>query len=228
MSHRGEFAPFGSDHLAVLAALAAGAAVLIVARRRLMGRDDRWVRRPVAVTLAANELVSYGVALRQGSVGLPLQLCDLALALTVWALLSLRPRVSELAYFWGLGGSLQAILTPDLSQGFGTYWWTQFFLSHTGIVLSVVYLAVTGRVAPTQRSVWRAWGWANVYLAVAGTVNWALGTNYGYLARKPAHPSLLDAFGPWPFYVLAMEVVAVGFFYLYYAPFAGSKRWLNR
>jgi hypothetical integral membrane protein (TIGR02206 family) len=220
----GEFVPFGADHLAAVGGVAAAVAALILGRKRLRGFNDRWIRRAVAAGLAGNELISWGVALREGSVVLPLQLCDLALFLTVAALLTLRPSVSRLAYFWGVGGSVQAMLTPDLAHGAGTYWWTQFFLSHGGIVLSVVYLALTNRVAPTHRSIWEAWGWTNAYAASVGVVNWALGTNYGYLARKPAHPSLLDVLGPWPWYLLAMEVLALASFYLCYAPFA-SRAW---
>jgi hypothetical integral membrane protein (TIGR02206 family) len=101
----------------------------------------------------------------------------------------------------------------------------KFFVTHCGVVLSVIYLAVTGRVAPTQRSIWRVWALTNVYAAIAGLVNWTFGTNYGYLASKPTQPSLLDYFGPWPWYILVMEAVALASFYLCYAPWALAMRY---
>jgi hypothetical integral membrane protein (TIGR02206 family) len=82
------------------------------------------------------------------------------------------------------------------------------------VVLSVIYLAVTGRVAPTPRSIWRVWGWTNAYAAAVGLINWVAGANYGYLAHKPMQPSLLDYLGPWPYYILAMEAVALASLYL--------------
>jgi len=224
----GRFAIWGPDHLAVLAALAAASAALLLGRRRLVGRREARVRRAVAVALLGNELVSWLGAAWQGAVRVPLQLCDLALALTVWALWSLRPGASELAYFWGLAGSLQAVLTPDLQQRFPDYWWVKFFVTHGGIVLGAVYLAVSGRVAPTHRSVWRVWALTNGYACAAGLINWAFGTNYGYLARKPSQPSLLDAFGPWPWYILAMEAASLASCYLCYAPFAMARRMHGR
>ena len=218
------FVPFGPDHLAVLGCLALVAGALIVGRRWLRGRDDCWVRRGIAALLAGNELIGFGIALRHGVIGVPLQLCDLALILTVWALLTLRPFVSQVAYCWALAGSLQAILTPDLVHGFPDYWWVQFFLSHCGVVLSVIYLAVSGRVVLTHRTVWKIWALTNVYAAGVGCVNWALGTNYGYLAHKPRQPSVLDFFGPWPYYILGMEGLALVFLYVCYAPFALGRR----
>ena len=143
-------------------------------------------------------------------------MCDLALVVTVVALWTLRPRLTELAYFWGLAGSLQAVLTPDLRDAFPSYWWWKFFVTHSGMVLGVVYLAATNRVRLSGESIWRVWGWTNAYALTAGLLNWMFGTNYGYLAHKPSQPSLLDYFGPWPYYILVVEAVALLSFYVYY------------
>ncbi|MBI2496289.1 MAG: TIGR02206 family membrane protein [Candidatus Omnitrophica bacterium] len=224
MPHAGGFTLWGPDHLTVLGLTAGGIAGLVMTRRRLRGRSDQRLRHVVAAALVANELSAWAVSAVHGVVRVPLQLCDLALGLAVWALLTTRPAVSEVAYFWGLAGSLQAILTPDLRLGFPDYWWIKFFLTHCGVVLSVVYLAVTARVAPTGGSVWRVWALANVYAAIAGLINWGFGTNYGYLAHKPSQPSLLDYFGPWPWYIVGLEAAALCSFSLYYAPFALAQR----
>lgn len=218
------FVPFGPDHVAVLAGLAVGVVALVTSVRRLRAREDRRIRRALALLLLGNEVFSWAMGLAEGRLGVPLQLCDLALLLTVWALWSLRPLIGELAYFWGVAGSLQAIVTPDLQAPFPHYWWVQFFLGHCGVILGVVYLAVTDRVQPTARSVWRVWGMTNLYAVVAGLANWMAGTNYGYLAHKPSQPSLLDHLGPWPSYLLGMEIVALGSFYLAYAPLALGRR----
>ena len=217
------FAPWGPDHLAVLVLTAAASAALAAGRDRLRGRDDRRIRRAAAVALAANDLAAWLIAAAQGTFRVPLQLCDLTLVLMVWALWSARPVPATLAYFWALAGSLQAVLTPDLAWGFPDYWWVKFFISHCGMVLSAVYLAATGRVAASHGWVWRAFALVNAYAASAGLVNWLFGTNLGYLARKPAQPSLLDWFGPWPWYILVMEAAALASFYAWYAPFALAR-----
>ena len=48
----------------------------------------------------------------------------------------------------------------------------------------------------------------NIYAVVVGIINAIAGWNYGYLCRKPAMPSLLDFLGPWPWYLLSLELVA--------------------
>ena len=206
------FVPFGPDHIAVLLGMGLALASLVWRRRQLVGRDDTRLRREVAIFLLVNEALSWIVGLAQGSGRVPLQLCDLALLLTVGSLLRPTRAVSELAYFWGLAGSVQAILTPDLVVPFPGYWWLKFFTTHCGIVLGVVYLALTGRTRPTQRSVWIVWGWTNVYAMVVGCLNGIYGTNYGYLAHKPMHPSLLDYFGPWPYYIGVSDLMALALF----------------
>ena len=63
---------------------------------------------------------------------------------------------------------------------------------------------------------WRVWGITNLYAALMLLLNHLWGTNYGYLAHKPSQASLLDYCGPWPWYLLSMEVVALGFFFICY------------
>jgi uncharacterized membrane protein YwaF len=51
-----------------------------------------------------------------------------------------------------------------------------------------------------------------------------LGTNFLYLVRKPAQPSPLDFFGPWPWYLLGLGAMTVGMCVLCYLPFAVAHR----
>lgn len=209
-----QFQLFGPDHWAVLLVTAAGIGLLLLNAAAIRRRaDDLFVRAGLATVIAGNEIASWLSALRAGAVGLPCHLCDLEVVAMTWALLGRNGLIREVAYFWGLAGSPQAILTPDLWEAFPSARWITFFLGHGAIVLAAVYLIVRGRVKPNMRSVWRVWGLTNGYLAVAGILNWTFGSNFGYVARKPDHPSLLDYLGPWPYYLIGVELIALGLFF---------------
>ena len=218
------FVPYGPDHLAVLAVLGLGTLLLLACGGRLKRRDAPGVRRTLAVLLLGHGLYSWSLLWARGIAYVPLQVCDVTLVLAAAALWSPAPLVSELVYYWGLTGSLQALLTPALEDPFPTRGWFAFFVDHLGIVLSAVYVAVSGRVRPSASAAARAWLALNLYAGAAGVINWLAGTNYGFLAHKPAQPSLLDAFGPWPSYVVWMELAVVASFAVCYAPLAWSSR----
>ena len=108
-----------------------------------------------------------------------------------------------MSYFWGLTLNLQAVLTPDLNYfqvpalEFAMYW-----LLHLAALLAPVVLVWGLGYRPTWSGYGTAFaltvGWAGVAL-VANAVT---GANYGYLSRGPVGPSILDALGPWPVYIL--------------------------
>ena len=67
-------------------------------------------------------------------------------------------------------------------------------------------------------------GFLNFLLVTVGTVNFLTGGNYMFLARKPETASLLDVLGPYPWYLLSLEAVALLLFLVLYLPFAISDR----
>jgi uncharacterized membrane protein YwaF len=58
-----------------------------------------------------------------------------------------------------------------------------------------------------------------VYAALVGGVNVLLGTNFLFLRERPANPTLLDWFGPWPVYIGTAAALAFLLFWLLALPF---------
>jgi hypothetical integral membrane protein (TIGR02206 family) len=80
------------------------------------------------------------------------------------------------------------------------------------------------RFRPTFKSIGITMVFLNVMLVILVGVNYITGGNYMFLARKPDTASLLDVLGPYPWYLLSLEAVALVLFLLLYAPFAGRRR----
>jgi hypothetical integral membrane protein (TIGR02206 family) len=132
-----------------------------------------------------------------------------------------RQRWLEVTYFWGIGGSLQAIFTPNLQFGFPDFRFFTFFLDHGAIVAGIIYLMWSRKFRPTLGSVWRTLLWSEIYLVVALVVDQVTGVNYGFLLHKPQAASLLSLLSDWrPLYILQINLVAILFYALLYAPFA--------
>ena len=216
------FVLFGPIHVFTLALIAAVAIVLPLRVRRLGPGAVRLAALLIAALLLVQEAVNLGLHLAyQGPRVqlLPLHLCSLAVFVTAWMLVSRNPRVFEIAYFWALAGTTQALATPDLRMGFPDPAYVLFFTGHGLVIVGVLYGILALGLRPTGLSVLRV---ALITLALAVLVfgvNLALGTNFMYLMAKPAGASLLDWFGPWPWYWLGLAGVASVSFGLLYMPF---------
>lgn len=167
---------------------------------------------------------NIGIAHSPIKENLQLNLCAITIVLLMIVLVNKNERLYEIAYFWGLAGATQAILTPDIGQyGFPHFRFFQFFLSHGSIVAVIIYLAAVEGLRPKKGSVKRVFLITNAYAAIVFVINYFLGTNYLFISRKLETASALDLLGPWPWYILSLEGVALVLFTLVYSPFFFSR-----
>jgi len=217
---------FGPAHLCAIF-LTLAPPVLFAAAFRLTNSKtlDRAVRWSLALLLFANYIGYVVFRWQHGYVDwremLPMQLCDWTMIAVIVALLKEnRWRLLEVCYFWGIGGSLQAIITPNLQFGFPDFRFFTFFLDHGAIVAGIIYLILRRKFRPTLGSLWRTVLWSEIYLVVALVVDQVTGVNYGFLLHKPQAASLLSLLSDWrPLYILQINLVAFAFYALLYAPF---------
>ena len=225
------FRTFGAPHVAALAVAAAAALGLAAWARKARSRKlTRAIACVVAAVLIANELAHYAYGLATVSTyefvrdKLPLHVCGVAVYLTAWVLVRGRGRHAfEVAYYWGLGGTLQALLTPNLHVDFPHYRFFQFFITHGGIVVGVAFATLALRMRPGRGSVLRVVVISNVYMLLVAGVNVLIGSNYMFLCEPPMGASPFF-FLPWPWYIGVLELAALAFVLLLYLPFYLADR----
>ncbi|NJN66214.1 MAG: TIGR02206 family membrane protein [Chloroflexaceae bacterium] len=193
--------------------------------RRTPPRPCPVVRNGLATVLIVNEGAWHAWNWKTGQwdvqTMLPLHLCSASVFLSTIMLVTRSYALYEVLYFMGIGGALQALLTPDLMQyGFPHFRFFQTFLSHGALVTAPVYMTVVEGYRPTPRSVARVLVGLNLCLLPVAVLNRAIGSNYLFIARKPDMPTLLDVLGPWPWYILSMQAIGAGVVLVLYLPFA--------
>lgn len=189
-------------------------------RRGLVKAAERMLALTLLLAYAGDAVAKWLDGTFTPQFALPMQLCDWAL-LAVAAALWWRQRVCfDVAYFWGLAATLQAIFTPAIAEDLHWFRKLGFFFIHAGIVTGVVHLIVTARFRPAwPRSIVRIVIASELYLATALAANALTGGNYGFLSHKPEQRSMLDLFSETPWlYVVQLNLVAFVFFAALYAP----------
>lgn len=68
----------------------------------------------------------------------------------------------------------------------------------------------------------------NIYAVLMSFFDVAFKTNYFFLFHKPAGRTMLDYFGPWPFYIVTVDIFAFVLFWLLHLPFKSRKSWVVR
>ena len=223
---------FSTEHLLTLAAILAVIAGVTVATRLRPGSWTVPASRILAIVLVVNESSWWVWLGLHGTYSityaLPMQLCDIACFVAAAALWTRSPLLVELTYFWGLAGTVNGLITPDVGNHFPDYLYFQYFIAHGAIVAAAMLLVVGLRISPRPWAALRVFGLTVALLVVDAGVDLVTGGNYLYLRHTPGVHSLLDIFGPWPWYVVGAAGVALVVFMVLDLPFTVSRRLARR
>jgi hypothetical integral membrane protein (TIGR02206 family) len=203
---------FSSPHLAALAVLVAvsTASVCTARKNRRVAIYAGYLLALLILAAWAGEYVADGIdGTYSTRYTLPLQLTDAVSAAAIIALLTRRRLAVELLYFWSLSASLQALLTPDLGQNFPSVYYFTYFGYHIGAVVAALTLVFGLQLYPRPNAALKAFGITLIWAAAAAIGDLATKGNYMYLRTKPVHNSLLNAMGPWPWYIASTAALGL-------------------
>jgi hypothetical integral membrane protein (TIGR02206 family) len=220
------FCPYGAPHLIVIFLTIALPFVLATLVRRTKSLlIERIIIGALSLLLVLNYIAYLDLIRRTGVVSwaqmLPMQLCDWAMVVIIVAMWTGNRSWFEVAYFWGIGGTVQAVLTPNLAYGFPDFRFFSFFISHCGIIVGIVFLMLTRKYRPYLFSIVKVFLWSELYFVVTMIVDAITGYNYGFLLHKPEAFCILSFLSDSrPLYLLQFHLLALVFFSVLYAPFA--------
>lgn len=226
------FQTFGTPHLFVMGLTLALPIVLSgLARSAGDGRTAKSIAYLLAAMLLVNDVTAGGYRLLQFGLDyfirnyLPLHICGVAILVTAGTLIFRSRRTYEIAYFWGLAGSANAVITPGaIETGFPSWRFFQYFIAHSGIVVGVLYATWGLGMRPTLGGLFRAFIMLNVFALAVSIINLLLGSNYMYLSKPPWGTVSPFFFAPWPWYIPILDAVALVLFFAVYLPVHLAQR----
>ncbi len=215
------FVSFGAQHWAMLLTIVLFSILLpFFAIHFLDQAQQLYLVRAISIILALTVVLWIAIRIKLGefdkTTDLPLDFCNLSALLMPMLMWHPTLAIHEILFFWILTGTFLASVTPYLQNGFPHFTFLKYWIVHGGLVVLTIYHTAVFDLQPEWMSVLRSFAWLNVYTLVMWIANKLVGSNYFYLLGKPPAPTLLDYFGPWPWYLLVCWGLALIFFTLIY------------
>ena len=219
------FILFGTDHLlAILAVIL----ISILAPHYLKKTSQATKKRfgyVLAYILILNELVKpyyhtqfFGYDLLNV---LPFHMCALS-AFSISIFLLTNKRIFyEVAFFWGIGGGLMALLQPDTPLDFPDPVFIIFYLSHGAMLLAIGHASIALENRPNLDSVKKAIVVSLVVIVVIYFINLILGppANFWYLGARPDGTSIMDLMPDPPRHIPIVITLGLIMFSIIYLPY---------
>ena len=219
------FILFGTDHLLATLALILTSIFLPIFLKKASSKTKNWFGYILASILILNECVKpyyhnhfFGYELLTV---LPLHMCTLSAFSISFFLLTKKRIFYEVAFFWGIGGGLMALLQPDTPLDFPDLVFIIFYLSHGTMWLAIGHASIALKNRPTLDSVKRVILVSVISIVLVYVINLLIGppVNYWYLGARPDSASIMDLMPEPPRHIPVVVALGLFMFSLIYLPF---------
>ena len=83
----------------------------------------------------------------------PIHMCNLSTLFIGIFLLTEKRIFFEVSFFWGIGGGINALVTPDIPKTFPDPQFVLFFIGHGLLIIAIAYACIALKNRPTLASV---------------------------------------------------------------------------
>jgi hypothetical integral membrane protein (TIGR02206 family) len=224
-----KFQLFGTEHLLLLLVLIFFGFLVISLSNKYLSENGKSILGGILasfvlllVLFRIAILINIGEYSHQEE--LPLHLCRILPFFAVPMMFKRNRFLFGILYFYIVVGTTNSLITPDLNYALPNYSAVLYWLIHGVLALLPFYAIFVYKMRPNLKDLFRAIIYIHVYLVVIHLINLGLGSNYFYTVSKPEAATLLDSFGPWPWYILVTDILMWVLFTLVYLPFLKLKK----
>jgi hypothetical integral membrane protein (TIGR02206 family) len=147
---------------------------------------------------------------------LPLHLCRILSFVAPVIVLYGNKRAKSILYYLALAGVTNAMITADIFYSFPHYGYFVYWIYHGTLIILALFGILVMQNQLSLREGLLTFLVINLYFLVLHFINIALDSNYMYSRGKPQTASLMDFLGPWPVYIIWLEVIALALIFIIY------------
>ncbi len=199
-----DYTIFGNEHLTSMLTIASSVAFILFVGRKLNVWQVQFIATFMAALTISVELFDDVYRYIDGHwllvKDLPLHLCGFSTFLSAYALYTRNQMAFEFSFFWGMGGALQAIITPEFSRFYSPYYFYISQISHAIIIINVLWMLCIFKLKIGKYALHRTILLSLFLMIVIGVINFLLGSNYFFVCEKPNVPNPF-LIGEWPVYI---------------------------
>jgi len=185
-----DFELFGTMHKSILLLILVVIVIMYIKREKIRNIPQRPMEVLLGMVMVTPRVLLYfwyGTYESSLQEILPLYLCRITIFCTAYTLLTGKNNFRFITYFWGMLGSILALIFVDTSgYTFPHIMFISFFVGHGSLCISVFYTIFIREYLPDYKDFKKAMWCYIVYIVVACVVNKLVGGNYNYLEQPPS------------------------------------------
>lgn len=228
-----EFSIYTLPHFAALLICASLLLLLYLHAERLREKPyEHIVRYTLAVLMLLSNVTIYYYVYSQNLAWyeyLPEATCGLAIYFGAFSLMTKNRKITILTFFWGWG-AISTFLAPNLMEGPTRYNFYQFFLRHTLILGSSIYMFKVHSIRVFKKDFKLYIVYTLPAAIIGGIISYIVNKPYElnmfYMLQPAKNTPVFDVIHEWnyPMYVILWLLFAIGIGYIYGLPFYHKER----
>lgn len=192
-------------------------------------KNEKVIRYILAFVLIVSEMSYYWRLIACPALGpnpvdhLPITVCGWVAIFASYMVIGKSQTLFDISYFWALGGSIFALITPTVITYTGPtrFRYYQFWAEHLVSYIAIFYMIFVHHMRPNKKSFLKAYIGIVFLAAIAFVANRIIGpgANYLFMASPEDTPSVLDILPPnFALRTAIMAAVITALFVLAYLP----------